>query len=54
MINILNIDTQIYLFNIIENILENDIIKIEKIVNNVKNKLELLSINKNEIKYKNP
>ena len=28
MINILNIDTQIYLFNIIENILENDIIKI--------------------------
>ena len=51
MIHILNIDTQIYLFNIIENILEKDIIKIENIVNNVKNKLELLSISKNEIKY---
>tara|TARA_Y100000389_G_scaffold196545_1_gene229639 strand:- start:2293 stop:2718 length:426 start_codon:yes stop_codon:yes gene_type:complete len=51
MIHILNLDTQIYLFNILENILEKYIIKIENIVNNVKNKLELLSINKNEIKY---
>jgi len=47
----LNIDTQEYLFDIIENIIEEDIINIENIIDNINKKLELLSIDKNEIKY---
>jgi hypothetical protein len=51
MIYNLNIDTQEYLFDIIENNIEKDIIRAENIVDSINKKLELLSINKNEIKY---
>lgn len=51
MIYNLNIDTQEYLFNIIENMIEIDIIKLENKIDIINNKLKLLSINNNEIKY---
>lgn len=51
MIYNLNIDTQEYLFDIIENIIEKDIIKIENIIDKINNKLKLLSIDDNQIKY---
>lgn len=47
MIEILNEDSFEYLLNICEKMLDNDITKIENIIN----KLDLLLINKNEIKY---
>lgn len=47
MIEILNEDSFEYLLNICEKMLDNDITNIENIIN----KLDLLSINKNEIKY---
>lgn len=47
MIKFLNEDSFEYLLNICEKMLDSDITKLENIIN----KLDLLSINKNEIKY---